>query len=347
MAKKIYFVAPADDSTGGVETLHQAVSYINDAGGDAYIVYCKNIWDHEYLIQEPIVIQDKLKQYNLKVAQQIEDKEDSLLVVPEIFTKFCYQFKHIKKAIWWLSWNFFEDRSYKIRAVNFMKKRGLPMFLAAPAAQFYTLTKGKQFEFGSDKNRIMHFYNCEYTHQLLLSKGIQDENTMYLCGMIRDEYLDAHVDRTKKENIIIYNPAKDPEKFAEKVFYTNGLDKRGYQIIPIQKMSPVQIKELMGRSKLYMDFGFFPGPERMPREAATMRCNLVTSNIGAAANDIDVPIPKNYKFAPIDSNISKIGRLIIELIENYENYQDAFEAYRFKVKDQKRIFKENLISLYK
>lgn len=347
MAKKIYFVAPEGDSTGGVETLHQAVSCINDAGGDAYVVYCKNIWDHEYLIKEPVEIQEKFKQYNIKVAQHIDDSKENLLIVPEIFTKFCYQFKKIQKAIWWLSWNFYEDRSFQIRALHFMRKRGLPDFLASMGVVWYTLTKGWQFDFGLDKNKYRHFYNCEYIHQLLISKGIREENTMYLCGMIRDDYLEAEIDLTKKENIIIYNPAKDKRKFAEKVFFANNLDKRGYKIIPIEKMNPVQIKEMMGKSKVYLDFGFFPGPERMPREAVVMGCNLITSNIGAAANDIDVPIPTKYKFAPTDENIAFIGVQIIELMENFESHHKEYNKYRTKVKEQKPLFYKNIIRLCK
>lgn len=346
MSGKIYFVAPEGDSTGGVETLHQAVSYINDMGGDAYIVYCKNIWDKEYLITEPVVIEEKFKRYNIQVAKHVEDSSDNVFVVPEIFSKFCYQFKKIKKIIWWLSWNFFEDRSFQIRASRYMKDRHLPQVFARPAAFWYTISKGKQFTFGKDKNDIFHLYNCEFIHQLLLLKGIKEENTCYMCGMIRDEYLEADVDITKKENIVIYNPAKDKNKFAEKVFNSNHLDQRGYQIIPIQNMKPAQIKELMGKSKLYIDFGYFPGPERMPREAMAMRCNLITSNIGAAANDIDVPIPHKYKYAPVEENISEIGKCMIELIENYSMYQDEFEAYWKKVMNQKKIFQENLKKIF-
>lgn len=342
---KYYFVAPANDATGGVETLHQAVSYLNDNGKEAYIVYVANIWNHEQIIDHSINVIEKFKKYNLKIALDIQDDNCNILIVPEIFSKILYQYKRIQKAIWWLSWNFFEDRNYNIRATRYAQRKNIPGFLVKPAIFIYEGKYGKQFNFGKDRNSIRHFYNCEFIKKKLLLNKIDENRTKYLCGMIRDEYLNWNGNYSNKKNIILYNPAKDKELFAEKVFNQNKLYEKGYELIKIQNMSPSQISQLMQDSKLYVDFGYFPGPERMPREAVSMGCNIITSNIGAAENEIDVPIPSEYKFSPREENIKLIGNTIVELIENYSTHLPEFDKYRKKVMKQKNLFITTLINL--
>lgn len=340
--KKIYIIAPAGNSTGGVETLHQAVSYMNDMGADAYIVYCNDDWDKEKIVEEKMIPVEKFQSYNIKVSGKIEDVKENLLIVPEIYSKLLYRYKHIKKVILWLSWDFFEDRAYDVRASRLAARKHLPKVIFKPAIWIYNLTKGRQFNFGKDTNQILHLYNCEYIKQILIRKGVAENNTMYLCGMIRDEYLNNKIEYEAKENIIIYNPAKDKTKFAEKIFYHCNMDKKGYRIIPIKGMNVSEIKEVMKKSKVYLDFGYFPGPERMPREAVTMGCNIITSNIGAAGNDVDIPIPKKFKFSVDDKNMGKIGECITKCMEDYMDYQPYFEEYRVKVKEQKSLFVESL-----
>lgn len=102
-------------------------------------------------------------------------------------------------------------------------------------------------------------------------------------------------------------------------------------------MTIEEVYSLLGRSAVYMDLGKFPGPERIPREASMMKCNIITSTMGSAGdNDIDVPIKSEYKFDLIDSNMEKIRDLIIDMVDNYDLYVDSFDEYRQKVIKQKQ-----------
>lgn len=107
--------------------------------------------------------------------------------------------------------------------------------------------------------------------------------------------------------------------------------------VPIKGMTIGEVRDVLMRSSVYMDLGKFPGPERIPREAAMMNCNIITSMLGSAGNnDLDVPIKPEYKFELIDINLEKIRDLIIDMVDHYDLYVSFFDRYRQKVIDQKQ-----------
>ena len=145
---------------------------------------------------------------------------------------------------------------------------------------------------------------------------------------------------------MIYNPKKGYE-FTEKIINKIKLEKQDITVIPIQNMSSQQIIELMKEAKVYMDFGFFPGPERIPREAVSCYCNLITSRLGSARNDEDILISHEYKFESNLENIDKIVKKIIGMVENYENEVTQFDLYREKVIKQVQLFDNNIEKIFK
>ena len=101
----------------------------------------------------------------------------------------------------------------------------------------------------------------------------------------------------------------------------------------------------MCSSKVYIDFGNHPGKDRIPREAATCGCLIVTGTKGAAANDYDVCIPRKYKFDDKDENISKIVAQIQDLLENYSNYRKDYDLYRKSILSEEDTFEKEIDSM--
>lgn len=95
-------------------------------------------------------------------------------------------------------------------------------------------------------------------------------------------------------------------------------------------------------AKAYLDLGVFPGPERIPREAITSYCNIITSTMGSCNNDEDVPIPSNYKFDIKRKNIKRIAKKLVDITINYEKYNCDFEQYRKKSKKQFYSFHDDI-----
>jgi len=339
--KKVYILTPRI-KTGGPESLHQLASTLIELGIETYLIYIKTNKD----------ISNLYPQYsNIKIIKecQIEDSSNNLLIVPETFAEYIYKYNNIKKAIWWLSLDYYLLSQINYRTNYILKKYNLHYifsFLIRGLLILSRKTKIKTFKFGDDKNQIFHFYNCEYVKKFLLENGINEENMLYLCGPISKEYYNAQVNLNIKENIIAYNPAKGYE-FTQKIINRAKELNLNINFIPIQNMSTKEVVDLLLKSKLYIDFGYFPGPERIPRQAVLLYNNLITSNIGSASNSIDVTIPDEFKFPIKEDLIDTIIQKILFLLENYESNISLFETYRKKVMDQKKIFIENLIIFFK
>src|SRR5690606_31379367 len=91
---------------------------------------------------------------------------------------------------------------------------------------------------------------------------------------------------------------------------------------------------------LYVDFGYHPGKERMPREACLMRCCLIIGKDGSAAYDEDMPIPMQYRFEKEDKYIPEIVERIHNCIDNYDENIKDFSSYRAELYNEKSNFEK-------
>lgn len=332
---KIYIASFGSKGTGGSESQHQLCDILNKNGLDCYIYYIDKYGTPE-----------NLSKYCIKVAKDIEDDKTNILIVPETRTGLLYKYKKVKKVIWWLSWDFYFYNLPKQFGARKIPK-GVPKFFSFFASFLGILFKkidAKNFKFRSPE--VFHLYNCEYIKENLLMRGIDLNSMDYLCGPIENDFFDSRdvIDsvRSEKKNIVCFNPAKDSEFSLKISTNLNNIDE-SIKVIPIENMTSSEVKKILMMSKVYIDFGFFPGPERMPREAVMSGCVIITGTSGAAKNQIDVPIPIKYKFEKIDENIKSITEEILKSIKN-PSYSD-FDKYIHKVSNQKKQFSENALSI--
>ena len=93
-------------------------------------------------------------------------------------------------------------------------------------------------------------------------------------------------------------------------------------------LTPVQMRDVLETSKVYIDFGHHPGKDRIPREAAVSGCCVLTGLRGSARFYQDVPIPEAYKYEDVIGSIPDIVRQIKSCITDYERHYADFEEYR-------------------
>ena len=60
--------------------------------------------------------------------------------------------------------------------------------------------------------------------------------------------------------------------------------------IPLKGYNQKELISLFRESMVYMDFGFFPGAERLPKEAVINGCLIITGRNGASDFHGDVHI---------------------------------------------------------
>lgn len=335
----IYIVSTGNMVTGGPETLHQTASIYQKAG-----YHVKMYYINPHVMDIP----ERFKKYHIEAAESIEDSEENMIIIPETLTYLLKKFKYIRVCIWWLSLdNYFKMIPTKMTQWR-MEEHHIPRWMF-PAVFSCFLMIGK-FRFGyyrfDDNDTYFHAYNCEYAKNFILSNGINENKTIYLCGPLNESFFEKAEQgkHTKRENIILYNPKKGMS-FTKKIISEAQKQTIDAEFVPIINMTPVQITELMLKAKVYMDFGTFPGPERIPREAVTLGCNIITSKNGSAANYIDVPIPYEMKFDDKDDNIIYIVKKIKDMLENYEKYYPYYDSYRKKVKEQITDLEKNALQL--
>ncbi len=315
----IYILCPGGMATGGPELLHQLCYKLNLIGYEVYMYYYSNP-------ENPV--HERYKKYGNKYVTKIINTESSIIIMPEILARYTFSMEAKKIIIWWLS----VDNFCKSLSSTSVKEDDV----------FNIIRKRDQ------NKRLLHFAQSHYAIDYLKQNGIRDNEIYYLSDYINDEFVKASSDGRNEQYRypnILYNPIKGYE-------FTSKIIKASPELnwIPLRNYTPEEMRILMNRSRVYIDFGDHPGKDRIPREAVLCGLCILTGRRGAAANEVDIPISDEYKILDRDENIQQIINKIKEMIENYEIEVKAFEDYKNIIiqeeykfeKDIRMIFESNL-----
>lgn len=342
---KVYVYCPGGAVTGGAELLHQLVHNLNQNGNEAFVVYFnskKDFYDNENFE----IPSDYLK-YKIRVAKVIEDELDNIVVVYEgIFDK-AFTIKKSKILLWWLSVdNFFYCSTNFLSYFDFIRWK--PSFVANVLLRqvYYFFKRKDKYHFWkktiNDLKNLdtLNCYQSEYAQNFLINKGFLKTFPLsdYLNPEIVENYYSAN--DVPKKDIVLYNPKKGFK-------YTKKLMKLAPDInwVPLQGMTRNELIQCLKSSKVYIDFGYHPGKDRLPREAAICGCCIITNKEGSARFYEDVCIPNRYKF---DKNESpkNVVKAIRTALRDYENQIQDYSLYRERIKDEERLFKEQVNQVF-
>ena len=329
MAKynKIYVVAPYNHATGGVELSHQLVDYLRNKNENAYIVYVDKYFS---IVKGDSNVTPAYVQYNIEIASDVEDAETNILVLPEIYFELIFSYSKIKLGCWWMS----VDGRYKHIVFHELIKHR-ESFYGKMRVCFSHFLLGWYRERNSTKllmdndYRIIHFYQSYYAYKHISNLGFTHK--LPLSDYININFINDI--ETPKEDIILYNPSKG-YAFTKKIIKRM----RNYEFVPLKGLTRGQLADLMGRAKLYIDFGEFPGKDRLPREAVMNGCCIITGRKGASAYYEDVPLSDDYKFIARNENLPQIVNRIKQVLNNYSNCKSDFDSYRSKVSEEQDVF---------
>ncbi|MBS1532822.1 MAG: hypothetical protein JSU01_21140 [Bacteroidetes bacterium] len=305
---KIYIFCPGGFATGGPEALHQLAHYLNTLGFKAFMYYYQSP-DTRGLVH------DNYKNYDVPYVSELENNREHVLILPEthLLPIFNRKYGKIRKMIWWLSvTNYHIILDDMIRRAKRKKLYGLRSMLGLINLPTFSRLKQKD---------VVHIGHSHYSMVHLRQNGVEP------AGQISDymnatffELVDASV---QKEDILVYNPKKNDEFLEGIIAETPGIIWK-----PLTGMTPAEVAHWMNRAKLYIDFGYHPGKERMPREACIMRCCMIIGKTGSAAYAEDMPIPDKYRFEKSDEQIPAIIERINDCLENYDKLIEDFDPYR-------------------
>ncbi len=208
-----------------------------------------------------------------------------------------------------------------------------------------SLLKGRVQNYKKEINSAdLHLFQSYYASHFLKNTGILNSKKVYLSDYINDLYIDKSAVALKhpRENIVLYNPKKGLN-FTKKIIEKSP---SWIKWVPLINMSNDEVYQNLISGKVYIDFGNHPGKDRFPREAAISGCCILTDRKGAAAYQKDVPILEKYKFNDNKKNIPNIVNQIEYCLNNYQEAIKDFDSYRDFIRQEKDIFKKDIIRLF-
>lgn len=320
--KKFLICAPSNFYSGGPTLSHQLCNKLIQLGYQAAIYYYKyDINDNSSPVHP------YYKDLNLPYTLKLIDEEDCVIITNETFTDIFRNIKKSKKIIWWMSVDFFWD-AWKCNIPGIKNK--LRHFLLRIKCY-------KEFSrhFNVKKKEILHFSQCNYVYDFLIKYGIKKKRIFNLSDFIESIIIPSTY--SIKEDKVLYNPKKG-------LAFTELLMQGAPEIewVPIVNMTPIEVRRLLLKSKVYIDFGNHPGKDRLPREAALFNCCVITGRKGSARYSTDLPIPEKFKIEDSVKNIPVIISLIKEMLLCYENYIKEFEAYKNTILKEEEKFDQDL-----
>lgn len=328
----IYIGCPEKVATGGTELLCQLYFKLKKIGVESKIFY------YDLSSNEPIP--ERFKKYMIEYTDKIIDNEKNIIIIPEVNVEELNKYRKIKKYIWWLSVD-----NYALKYSNYFfkfkwKDYKIIKKIKAILKISFMIPLGEKETLNFYDNKIKHLVQSKYAEEFLKNKGVKQENIFYLSDYLNEDFFIKDISIKNRENNILYNPKKGI-KVTRKIMKLFPQ----YNYIPLQNMTPIELKELYLKSKIYIDFGNHPGKDRIPREAAVLGCIVLTNKRGSAKYFEDVSIPEKYKF--FDNDIKKLGNNIEYIFNNYEKVLKEYEFYRNKIKNEEKIFEKEILDLIK
>ncbi len=245
---------------------------------------------------------------NVKIAERVEDEPGNMIIIPEVHRILDARqvFPNCTVAIWWLSY------------VN-------------------AVTHGSAAEnMGAPESQAIHLFHSYYEYAMVRPHLSWDTWWFFLTDYISDDFLSItpEIFLADKQDYVCFNGNKDK-------IVRNICDKAGIPYIPIQGMTRQQLQETLRTCKVYVDMGFHPGKDHLPREAAMNGCVVITNKSGSAAYYEDVPIEEKVTLE------LELYDLIPKVLADYRHYYDKQAHYREVIRSEKQVFQINVDNFWR
>lgn len=321
-----YIWCPAKAVTWWPECLHQLADKLTNMGLNVKVFYwpqCENPAPDVYK-----------KYYKFSIAEDIIDSEKNYLIFPEIWVSKLCKYSKINKILWRLS---IDNAERNIPVLwSFSKKIDFWYFwnwiINYINQRLWSIVVPK------DQN-LLHLFQSKYAENYILNKGVK-VRWLFLQDYLNKEFILSAEKKVEKEDIVVYNPKKWFKYTKKLISYWS---KFWIKFIPIKNMNPMQVSDLLMKSKVYIDFWYHPWRDRMPREAVMKWCCIITNTTGSANFYDDIPIPADYSFNKF--NAPKIISKIRDIFEKYDYKKSDFDFYRNIVFLWEKRFEQQIIDI--
>ena len=191
-----------------------------------------------------------------------------------------------------------------------------------------------------NRTDVVHIAASDYAMDMLNNL---DLHPYKLSDCLNDKYYQQDIKNGDKSDLVLYNPLQVKMTRLQRIIMARCTTELGIKFIPLAEYGINDLIDIFKNSKLYIDFGKFSGRERLPREAVSCGCCIITSNRGAASRYTDEPIPDRYKINDVNSAID----MIQYVLKNYDECKGDFAIYRKLLKIERYIkYPEQVKEIY-
>lgn len=324
----IYIICPANYATGGPEELHQLGNKLQELGHEVFMHY------YHFDNKNSSPVHEEYKQFNLPYTDVVKNSKENIIVFPETFATYVFdkKYSNLQKIVWWLSVTNFFISLDTIKG-HFKKKR---FFFIKRFYKNYPIPTLRKLK----KENVFHIAHSYFSIDFLRKKKIVPIGQIsgYMDKMFyKNEDLTAH-----KQDAVIYNAIKNGA-FLEKIrALTPEINWVG-----LQNMTLEEVATWMKKSKVYVDFGYHPGKEKMPRQSCLLDCCIIIGKQGSAKFKEDMPILDEYHFDDTEKQIPNIISKIKDCLINYNERVPDFKQYKQELLSEKKHFSDSVNNVFK
>ncbi|MFN3585167.1 hypothetical protein [Phenylobacterium sp.] len=307
--------------TGGPEALHQLSHALTGVGIENHMVYFGGgggiqVERNRVRSASPLAaeVMEYYAAYAPRSAPEVPRDGDTLMVLPESLAPKHHGFTAGRVAIWWLS----VDNAY--RAAPRLRDEAFRRELFA-------------------RPDLIHLWQSAYARDFLRDHGAP--NMAELRDYTSPLFTDAPAAGPSPRRACAYNAAKGGDLGAGFFQAHPNLDG-----LALQGFSKPKLREIFSERLVYVDFGHFPGQDRMPREAAACGAVVFIRRRGAGRFQEDFPLPEDFKFEDAEVESGALAARIEAVMTDPRGHWDAQQPFRDMILNEKRAFQAQAAALF-
>lgn len=325
-----YYILCPWGETGGPEGLHQLCYELVNLGINSKIVYY-HPWTDRIESEHDGKVCGRYNQYTgveSHTPNNISELDDSnnVIVLPEICrARHIEIFKNAKVVFLRLSNNTKESAPDPINYDSICDPVFKTCYTGCDSSLIYK--KIKETKFYDMSKVFMLTPNINLSH-------IREEKDL----------------KNVRENVVLYNPAKGNNHIQKILEISKKIDLDiDIEFFPLRGMSQDELKDKIYASKVYVDFGHFPGKDRLSREAASGGCVVLLGKRGSGSDWDDFQVEEKVDWdASNDSfDYESICKIIIDMINNYNYYFEKQKSYREIIRKERSLYIEQVKDMVK
>ncbi|CAN7356283.1 hypothetical protein LJR225_002140 [Phenylobacterium sp. LjRoot225] len=302
--------------TGGPEAIHQLSHALNAIGVRCSLVHIGptntvRVAGGKLIAMEPPhpgVLQ-AYAEYAPQVPAEIPVDANTLLIFPEGLAWLQHRFVGCGVAVWWLSID------------NFFRALGADDDEDADVVLRRVLGRAD----------LIHLHQSVYARDWLRERGV--EQLYDLADYTSTAFTAAPARSPSPSPAISYNGAKGSDLAAD-FFAANPQ----FDALPLRGYSRGELRAIFRARRIYVDFGHFPGKDRLPREAAVSGSVVFIHRHASGDCYDDFPLPDLFKFTREDALSGALASRLAAAQADPARHWAAQETFRDRVLWEKTQF---------